>query len=53
MSFFFFCSEYYVNVNGCVVVFVLFCYFFLFFFFFLNLLGRRTDVVDGNKTLSS
>ena len=51
MSFFFFCSEYYVNVNGCVVVFVLF--FFFCFFFFLNLLGLRTDVVDGNKMLSS
>ena len=37
--FFFFCSEYYVN--GCVVVFVLF------------LLELRTNVVDGNKMLSS
>ena len=37
--FFFFCSEYYVN--GCVVVFVLF------------LLELRTNVVEGNKMLSS
>ena len=42
VNFFFFCSEYYVN--WCVVVFV-----FLFFF----QLGLRTNVVDGNKTLSS
>ena len=49
MNFFFFCSEY--CVNRCVVVVVVVVVVVFFFFFFL--LGLRTDVVDGNKTLSS
>ena len=56
MNFFFFRSEYYVN--GCVAVFVfvvvvVVVFLFFLFLFFIYILGPKTDVVVGNKTLSS